>query len=279
MIEGRSFLTFSTSYFRELFFGTWQKAEKDSFRGITQGKLVDIRILIILIYIPVALSIVKYFSNPDLYLVYLVNKFPGKFELWFYSVFYGSVNAEFHKKLFWIGSIVLFYMVIPAFIVKIGFKQKLKDFGFSLKNVHKDYPLYILMLLIMLPIVFFASMTASVQERYPIFQPARNQLLSIFIWWQIAYFVQFVAVEFFFRGFIIHGIKSRFGLYTVFISMIPYCMVHFGKPFGETMAAIVAGIILGTLSLKSRSITLGILIHYSVAITMDLFALYREGIL
>jgi hypothetical protein len=56
-------------------------------------------------------------------------------------------------------------------------------------------------------------------------------------------------------------------------------MVHFGKPFGETIAAIFAGLILGTLSLKSRSIVLGIIIHYSVAITMDIFALYREGLI
>jgi hypothetical protein len=56
-------------------------------------------------------------------------------------------------------------------------------------------------------------------------------------------------------------------------------MIHFGKPFGETIAAIIAGIVLCTLSLKSRSIVLGVLIHYTVAITMDLFALWREGVL
>jgi len=54
-------------------------------------------------------------------------------------------------------------------------------------------------------------------------------------------------------------------------------MIHFGKPFGETIAAIIAGLILGTLSLKSRSIVLGVIIHYTIAITMDVFALWRQG--
>jgi uncharacterized protein len=129
----------------------------------------------------------------------------------------------------------------------------------------------------MVPIVFFVSGTSSFQQRYPIFQPEKGHLLPVFIFWQLAYFTQFVAVEFFFRGFMLHGLKKRFGYFSIFIMTIPYCMVHFGKPFGETIAAIIAGIVLGTLSLKSRSIAMGVFIHYSVAITMDLMALWREG--
>ena len=45
----------------------------------------------------------------------------------------------------------------------------------------------------------------------------------------------------------------------------------------ETIGAVFAGIILGALSLKSRSIWLGVAIHYSVAITMDLAALWQKG--
>jgi membrane protease YdiL (CAAX protease family) len=95
--------------------------------------------------------------------------------------------------------------------------------------------------------------------------------------WQILYFVQFICVEFFFRGFLLHGLKQKFGYYSVFIMTIPYCMIHFGKPMPETFSAIIAGIILGTLSLKSNSIWLGVAIHYSVAITMDLAAIWQLG--
>ena len=60
---------------------------------------------------------------------------------------------------------------------------------------------------------------------------------------------------------------------------IPYCMIHFGKPMPEAIAAILAGIILGTLSLKSKNIWLGVLIHCSVALTMDLCSLWQKGML
>ncbi|MEI7596845.1 MAG: CPBP family intramembrane glutamic endopeptidase [Bacteroidota bacterium] len=268
-------------YFNNLFTNTWQTANNESFeyQSNNRDSYIDKSTIFIFVYIAFGLSVVKYYGNPNTILT-LINSF-SKNEVSEYlkRLFIYSDNAEFNQRLWWIGSIVLFYLIIPMLIVKFGFKKNLKDFGFSFRNVHNDYPLYLIMLAIMLPIVYFASQTQSFQLRYPIFQPTKTGLLPIFIYWQIAYFIQFVAVEFFFRGFIIHGLKNRFGFYAIFISCIPYCMVHFGKPFGETIAAIVAGIILGTLSMKSRSIVLGILIHYSVAITMDLFALYREGIL
>ncbi len=58
--------------------------------------------------------------------------------------------------------------------------------------------------------------------------------------------------------------------------MLPYCMIHFCKPMAETIGAIAAGIVLGTLSFKSKNIWLGVAVHYSVAITMDICALYQK---
>jgi membrane protease YdiL (CAAX protease family) len=268
-------------YFKQLFADTWYYTEKLSIESTTgaKNKFVQIPVVTIFIYIALGLSIVKYFGNTDSLLPFVLDGKPGKFGLWFCQFFYGNEIGTFHQKLYWISCIVLIYLIIPSFIVKFGFKKRLRDFGLSIRNIQKDYPLYLLMLAIMFPVVYLASSSLSFQQRYPLFQPVKEPFIPIFIWWQIAYFVQFIAVEFFFRGFILHGLKNRFGFYAIFISMVPYVMVHFGKPFGETLSAIIAGIVLGTLSLKSRSVVLGIIIHYSVAITMDIFALYREGII
>jgi membrane protease YdiL (CAAX protease family) len=170
------------------------------------------------------------------------------------------------------------YLIIPALIVKMIFREKLSDNGLKLRGAFKDWRIYVVMLVIMLPLVYFFSSTGSFQKRYPFFQmdsenPAWNDLFI----WELFYFSQFIALEFFFRGFVTLGLRHRFGYYSVFIMMIPYCMIHFGKPMPETIGAILAGIILGTLSLKSRSVILGIMIHYSIAISMDLFSLWRKG--
>jgi hypothetical protein len=267
-------------YFHDLFLQTWRNAEQLSKETLANSPKpgIDRKVIVILVYVAVALSITKYFGNTNAYLSWLLDK-PGKFGHWYFGFFFGSESGELHSMIFWVFAILLFYLLVPMLIVKVVFKERLRDYGFRLKNIQKDYPLYILMLVVMLPLVYFASSTKSFQDRYPLFQPLINPLFPLFYWWQLVYFFQFVAVEFFFRGFILHGLKYRFGMYSIFIMTIPYCMIHFGKPFGETIAAILAGIVLGTVSLKSRSIVLGIVIHYSVAISMDLFALWREGYL
>ena len=132
----------------------------------------------------------------------------------------------------------------------------------------------------MFPLVFFFSHTASFQHRYPFYVLKSNEsIYPNLLIWEGFYFVQFFALEFFFRGFLLHGTKSQFGFYSVFVMMIPYCMIHFTKPLTETIAAIIAGIVLGTLSLKSNSIWLGVFIHCTVALTMDFCSLYQKGML
>ena len=61
------------------------------------------------------------------------------------------------------------------------------------------------------------------------------------------------------------------------IMTIPYCMIHFGKPMPETLAAIVAGLVLGYLALKSKSWLYGALLHWAIGITMDLLSIFHKG--
>ncbi len=265
-------------YLAELFLNTWKEQDRLSASYIA-GKpsfSVEFKLIVILVYAAVSISITKYFGHTSDFLnIVLVN--PSKFDLWYCSFFFGSEIGKFHSMLYWIFAIVIFYLIIPVLIVKFVFRENLADYGFRIKGIQKDYRLFLLMLAIMIPVVYFASSSKAFQDRYPLFQPSKNNLFPVFLWWQMAYFVQFIAVEFFFRGFMLHGTKYRFGFYSVFIMTIPYCLVHIGKPFAETMSAILAGIILGTLSLKRTSIVPGVLIHYSIAIFMDIFALWREG--
>jgi membrane protease YdiL (CAAX protease family) len=129
----------------------------------------------------------------------------------------------------------------------------------------------------MLPLVWMVSYTQQFQQSYPFYKlHYPNSSMNHFIAWQCFYFLQFLGLEFFFRGFMVHALKNRFGFYAIFIMMIPYCMIHFGKPWPETLGAIFAGIILGAMSLKSNSIWFGVLLHYSVAISMDLFSLIHQ---
>jgi membrane protease YdiL (CAAX protease family) len=54
------------------------------------------------------------------------------------------------------------------------------------------------------------------------------------------------------------------------VMVIPYMMIHLPKLWPEATGAIVFGLFLGFLALRSRSIWGGVAIHASVALTLDL---------
>lgn len=192
------------------------------------------------------------------------------------SVFRAGEYSRLSRLAYWSISTFIGYMVIPILFLKLVLRQRLRDFGLSLKGALKHWWIYIGLYLIVLPAVYMVSFTASFQKTYPFYEHASRSLFDFFAW-QALYALQFMALEFFYRGFLIHGLKNRFGLYAVLVPMIPYCMIHFGKPLPETLGAILAGIALGVLALHTRTIWLGVLIHISVAVTMDFFSLLNQG--
>ena len=186
-------------------------------------------------------------------------------------------NEQLSDLANWVFILFTFYFIVPVLLIKLFFKENLSDYGLKWKGAFKDYWIYLVMLCVMVPLVAFFSATASFQARYPFYDLAPGERLYPNFWiWEALYFVQFFALEFFFRGFMVHGLKHRFGAYSVLVMTIPYCMIHFGKPLPETIAAIIAGLILGMLSLRTGSILLGVCIHYSVGLMMDLAALWHK---
>jgi uncharacterized protein len=254
---------------------TYDSAEQE----IVKQTKPDYKVMLICITVAFSLTMIKYIGDVNFTLGLLHGTSSINFTKWFEDLMTINKNAQLYRLLYWVGIMIVFYFILPLLLIKLVFKQTLSDYGLRIKGAFKDYKLYVLMLCFMIPLVVFFSQTESFQQRYPFYDLRKGEsIYPNFIIWEIFYFLQFFALEFFFRGFMLHGTKQRFGFYSVFVMTIPYCMIHFGKPLPETIAAIIAGIILGVLSLKSKSIWLGVTIHYSVAITMDLCAMYQKGL-
>ena len=236
----------------------------------------DTRVVVVLLVAVFNLAAIQYFgmSNAWTWLEPVLGVFGDPAPaMTLRKLFKWGPNAELYRLVYWVASTVLGYFVVPALVVKLVFKQKLRDYGLQLEGLHKHTLLYVLMYLAVLPLVLIAAQSPSFLKTYPFYSKAGRSLFDLLAW-ELTYATQFFALEFFFRGFLIHGTKHRLGIYAVLVSVIPYCMIHFGKPFPETIGAIIAGTILGALSLWTRSIWLGVAVHISVAVTMDLLALY-----
>jgi hypothetical protein len=59
--------------------------------------------------------------------------------------------------------------------------------------------------------------------------------------------------------------------------VVPYMMIHFQKPAAEAFGAVIAGSVLGVLSLRTLTIWGGIFIHCAVAVSMDVMSLLQRG--
>jgi membrane protease YdiL (CAAX protease family) len=100
----------------------------------------------------------------------------------------------------------------------------------------------------------------------------------VFFLWECAYAVSFLALEAFFRGYLLFTCAARMGWLSVFVMIVPYTMIHFHKPWPECLGAIVAGITLGVLALAFRSFWGGVVVHAMVAVTMDILAVHHAGL-
>jgi membrane protease YdiL (CAAX protease family) len=84
-----------------------------------------------------------------------------------------------------------------------------------------------------------------------------------------------LAWEFFWRGYMLFGLKEKFGYYAVFIQMIPFVILHKGKPEIETFASIFAAFILGAQAIRANSFIYCFLLHWSVMISIDVISVLR----
>jgi len=189
-----------------------------------------------------------------------------------------EVHSSFWQMAYWAIVTLFFYLIVPMLIIKKVFKQSLHDFGLKQKGMFGYSAVYLSALALILPVVVMISFSPAFRATYPFYFPVdRADMFPYFFSWECLYLLQFFGLEFFFRGFMIHGLKDKLGIYSVFVMTIPYCMIHFGKPLPECVGSIGAGLFLGMMSYKTGSVWMGAFLHMAVAISMDVLSLWHRG--
>ena len=175
----------------------------------------------------------------------------------------------------WWGFVhLLGYALIPMMVVKWGFKQSIGDYGWQFGAVREHLKWYVFLAGLILIFLTFASFRPDFQTHYPFYHYAFRSWVD-FLGWELIYIIQFISLEFFFRGFIVNGLRPYFGSSAVYIMCLPYLMIHFPKPWLEASGAIFFGLFLGMLALRSRSIWGGVGVHVTIAVSMDVAALLQ----
>lgn len=212
-------------------------------------------------------------SAPVLLTIYRYHGYPGTFDL--ISDFGFKTDQATSITQFIIFFILMF--IIPALYIKLFMKKNLTDFGFGLGNTKLGLKLLLLIPIVVLPAIYFASQMPDVRSEYPLAKSLIQDQSHLLIY-ELAYIIfYYIAWEFFFRGFILFGLKDRFGAFNaILIQTISSCLVHIDKPEGEIIGSIIVGILFGIIALRTKSIWYVFLLHATLGVLTDLFIIYNN---
>ncbi len=226
---------------------------------LPQGK--DRKPAIVLLLVPIIFTIWKYQGSPEFFDVHLSGIFSQGADLSFLRILY-----------YGICSFILLF-VIPALTVKYVLKEKITDYGVKFA----DAKFGLLVLIIAYPIILVTMIPVGQNPLYRALNPMypdAGKSVPVFIMYAFVYLLYYIGWEFFFRGFMLFGLREKFGdFFAVMIQTVPSVIAHIGRPESEMFSSIIAGIAFGYLVLKSRSLWYVIILHWFIGLGCDLICI------
>lgn len=236
------------------------------------------RVFVVLACVSVCLLMIhylKYFSTFKAFLELLSHWQGQGGAYWLHTL----SNTDYFRLIsygWWTFWHVIGYVVIPCLVIKYLLKARIADMGWRLNDSLTHWRGYLLLLTPILFFIFLVSQGEDFVNHYPFYKQAGRSWFDLLAW-ELMYLLQFICLEFFFRGFMLHALRPAVGANAVWIMCVPYLMIHFPKLWLEATGAILFGLFLGILALRSNSIWGGVVVHAGIAVSMDVAALVQQS--
>jgi membrane protease YdiL (CAAX protease family) len=256
------------------FRSTWKELDAEALewrRNLDGIGKTDMRPVVALVMCAVILTLQEYYGG-RIFFDQAIRPHLVKWDLAHPRIWKLGKYDELYGFGWWAFARVAGYLA-PFSVWKLFFRDdSLLDMGLRGRGFTQHAWIYGLFLAIVLPVALLVSRQPDFGTYYPFYKQCSRSWYD-FLSWEAMYYAQFFGLEMFFRGFWLGALRRSFGSGAIFAMAVPYCMIHYGKPFLEANGAIVAGIALGSLSMKTKSIYQGFLVHITVAALMDWLAL------
>jgi membrane protease YdiL (CAAX protease family) len=196
-----------------------------------------------------------------------INFFSWKYSAYNWPTYFQRrLNSSYNSNL------IYFMIMIILGIIIGGGKYKL----YGMFNFKIEFKVYFYFLLFMIPLIILACTQKDFLDYYPnlrLEKVSYNSYLKYFLRYEPFYLLEFVGLEWFFRGFMVLALATFIDKRAVILIACVYCAFHFGKPMGECISSFFGGYILGYMAYKTKSIWGGIMVHMGIALLMDVFAM------
>ena len=164
------------------------------------------------------------------------------------------VLARYHRLDYNWLSYLLYYFTLPALAIVVILRKNPLDFGLRIGN-YRVWSVHVAAacaVTVVLLLVF--SRVSSVSTFYA------DRDLDL-LHYTAATAILLFSLEFLYRGFLIFGLKDRFGEGAILIQMIPFALLHVGKPEIETVGCILSGTYFGFVVYRTNSVWPAVIIH------------------
>ena len=201
------------------------------------------------------------------------------FDYFFQGLFSHSQNLLPYIRVFYEDSFnFLAFFIVPLLIVRVLLKESPADYGLKAGDSRFGFAaVFILFLpavgLMLLTILTDGPRPPTFHSFYPQI-PAVGGSPGLFLVSTLFMVLYYAGFEFFYRGYLLFGLKEKFGATTaLLIQALPSIIIHFNKPDGELFASVAGEILLGMLALRTGSVIYGFCIHLLLGVSIELSAI------
>ena len=158
---------------------------------------------------------------------------------------------------------LIYYVILPFFTILLILKENPLDFGLRIGN-YRLWGFYVaITVIIAIPVLYFGSLFSSVSHYYTDrfnFYAFFTQMVPLLFFW-----------EFMLRGFLLFGLKERFKESSILIQMVPFVLLHIGKPEIEILMCIPMGLWFGYIAYRGKSFWPAFISHTFINFTLKYF--------
>lgn len=184
-----------------------------------------------------------------------------------------GVRALYCARLWQAGVLVAVYVVAPLVVARAaGVRLTARELGLGVGESRRYVAVGAIAVAVALPLVGALSFTTPFRHVYPAFAPAVVGWRVLAAWLPLLALMLW-CVEFFHRGFLLAMLRPALGRLALFVMIVPYALTH--ADLVEALGAVVVGLLLGTLALRSRSIWVGWLVHVAIAFAIEAAAVWQ----
>jgi len=173
--------------------------------------------------------------------------------------------AEYHTfGERWLDAVV-FNASLPLLTLLLLLRRNPLDSGLRLGRWHLWLFYAAVTCIVALPILIAASRIDSLREFYAVdgFDLPGYSIRTI---------VYLTSWEFIFRGYLLFGLRSRFREAAILVQMVPFVLLHVGKPELEMLSTIPMGLYLGWVAYRGNSLWPAVIIHVFINISFRVLA-------